>query len=252
MRKIVAGLFISLDGVVEAPDQWHFPYFNDQMGAAVGASLGDADTMLFGRVTYDSFAGAWPAREAAGEEDAGFAKQLGDLRKIVVSRSPLEFIWRNSEQLQGDLVEAVTALKESPGGKIGMSGSPSVVRQLLAAGLLDELHLLLHPIALRRGAKLFDEGESSVPLRLVSSETFTTGVLNLVSPPVRAATRRRGSTCDGTAIRVGVCRRPGLVTRRGCRGGGRRRCACAGPSRRRRPWGHGPRWRPGSRGAPPP
>ena len=70
MRKIVAGLFISLDGVVEAPDQWHFPYFNDEMGAAVDATLGTADTMLFGRTTYDSFAGAWPEREAAGGEDA--------------------------------------------------------------------------------------------------------------------------------------------------------------------------------------
>jgi len=70
MRKITAGLFISLDGVVEAPDQWHFPYFNDEMGAAVGATLGAAETVLFGRKTYDSFAGAWPEREAAGGEDA--------------------------------------------------------------------------------------------------------------------------------------------------------------------------------------
>ena len=75
MRKISAGLFISLDGVVEAPDQWHFPYFNEEMGAAVGATLGQADTSLFGRKTYDSFAGAWPDREAAGEEDAAFAKR---------------------------------------------------------------------------------------------------------------------------------------------------------------------------------
>ena len=70
VRKITAGLFISLDGVVEAPDQWHFPYFNDEMGAAVDATLGTVDTMLFGRKTYDSFAGAWPEREAAGGEDA--------------------------------------------------------------------------------------------------------------------------------------------------------------------------------------
>jgi dihydrofolate reductase len=186
MKKIVAGLFISLDGVVEAPDQWHFPYFNDEMGAAVSATLGAADTMLFGRRTYDSFAGAWPEREAAGEADAGFAKILGDLRKIVVSRQKLEFTWRNSEQLRGDLVEAVTALKAEGTGVIGMSGSPSVVRQLLAAGLLDELHLLLHPIAVRHGIRLFDEGESTVPLRLISSETFTTGVLNLVYGPAEA------------------------------------------------------------------
>ncbi|WP_328852858.1 dihydrofolate reductase family protein [Micromonospora globbae] len=150
MKKIRAGLFISLDGVVEAPDQWHFPYFNDEMGAAVGSQLDGADTLLLGRRTYDSFAGAWPDRETAGDEDAGFAKTLGDLRKIVVSHQPLQFTWRNSEQLRGDLVEAVTALKHEPGdGLIGMSGSVSIVRQLLSAGLLDELHLLVHPIAVR-------------------------------------------------------------------------------------------------------
>ena len=187
MRKVIAGLFISLDGVVEAPDQWHFPYFNDEMGAAVDASLGSADTVLFGRKTYDSFAGAWPAREAAGEEDAGFAKALGDARKIVVSNRQLEFAWRNSEQLKGDLVEAVAALKSEPGdSNIALSGSVSVVRQLLVAGLLDELHLLVHPIAVRRGMRLFDEGESRIPLTLIKSETFKTGVLNLVYAPAQS------------------------------------------------------------------
>jgi dihydrofolate reductase len=150
MRKITADLFISLDGVVEAPDQWHFPYFNEEMGAAVDATLGAADTVLFGRKTYESFAGAWPEREAAGGEDAPFAKALGDARKIVASSQKLEFTWRNSEQLEGDLVEVVTALKNEPGGNIALSGSVSVVRQLLAAGLLDELHLLVHPIAVRK------------------------------------------------------------------------------------------------------
>jgi dihydrofolate reductase len=187
MKKITAGLFISLDGVVEAPDQWHFPYFNEEMGAAVDATFGAADTMLFGRTTYDSFAGAWPEREEAGEEDAPFAKKLGDVRKIVVSNQKLEFTWRNSEQLQGDLIEAVTALKNEPGeGTIGMSGSVSVIRQLLAAGLVDELHLLVHPIAVRKGMRLFDEGESRVPLELISSETFETGVLNLVYAPAES------------------------------------------------------------------
>jgi dihydrofolate reductase len=191
MRKITAGLFISLDSVVEAPDQWHFPYFNDEMGAAVDATLGAADTILFGRKTYDSFAGAWPEREAAGGEDAPFAKALGDARKIVVSNQKLEFTWRNSEQLEGDLVDVVAALKNEPGGNIALSGSVSVVRQLLAAGLLDELHLLVHPIAVRKGMRLFDEGETPIPLRLISSETFETGVLNLVYGPAE-------STADAT------------------------------------------------------
>jgi dihydrofolate reductase len=115
------------------------------------------------------------------------AKKLGDVRKIVVSNQKLEFTWRNSEQLEGDLVDAVTALKNEPGGNIGMSGSVSVVRQLLAAGLLDELHLLVHPIAVRKGMRLFDEG-SPIPLTLISSETFKTGVLNLVYGPAGDAT----------------------------------------------------------------
>ena len=187
MRKITADLFISLDGVVEDPHLWHFPYFNDEMGAAVDATLGAADTVLLGRKTYDSFAGAWPEREAAGEEDAAMAKALGDARKIVVSNQQLEFTWRNSEVLKGDLVEAVAALKNEPGeSNIAMSGSVSVVLQLLAAGLVDELHLLVHPIAVRKGMRLFDEGEP-LPLTLISSQTFKTGVLNLVYGPAESA-----------------------------------------------------------------
>jgi dihydrofolate reductase len=183
MRKIIAELFIALDGVIENPQDWHFPYFNDEMGAAVTETLGKADTVLFGRKTYDSFAGAWPDRETAGGEDAGMAKSLGDARKIVASRRPLTFTWRNSEQLTGGLIDAVTALKNEPGGtNIGMSGSVSIVRQLLAAGLVDELHLLVHPIVIGSGMRLFDKGEP-LPLRLISSEAFKTGVLNLVYGP---------------------------------------------------------------------
>jgi dihydrofolate reductase len=188
MRKITAGMFMSLDGVVEDPQNWHFPYFNDEMGEAVTSQMNNADTLLIGRRTYEGFAGAWPDREAGGEEDAGFAKALGDARKIVVSHQDLKFTWRNSELLQGDLVEAVTALKNEPGSSdIAISGSVSLVRQLLAAGLLDELHLLVHPIAVRKGMRLFDEGESTMPLRLISSKTFTTGVLYLIYGPDEAA-----------------------------------------------------------------
>jgi dihydrofolate reductase len=96
------------------------------MGVAVNAQLGAADTILLGRRTYDTFAGAWPDREAAGGEDAAMGKALGDARKIVVSNQDLQFTWRNSEQLRGDLVEAVTALKNEPGTTdIAMSGSVS-------------------------------------------------------------------------------------------------------------------------------
>jgi dihydrofolate reductase len=187
MAKITASLFISVDGVVEIGNgEWHFPYFSDEMGAAVDAGQGAADTMLFGRKTYDSFAGAWPARELAGEEDAAFAEKLGDMRKIVASHQDLEFTWRNSEQLQGDLVETVTALKEKP-GHIALSGSVSVVRQLLAAGLVDELQLFVHPIAVGKGLRLFDDGLPTIPLKLITSQTFDSGVLNLVYGPDTSA-----------------------------------------------------------------
>ena len=111
MAKIVSTLFISLDGVAEIDESWHFPYFDENMGRAVTHDYDEVDVLLLGRVTYDSFAGAWPERETAGEDDAEFARFLGDVRKIVVSRQPLEFPWRNSELLDGDLVGAVTDLK---------------------------------------------------------------------------------------------------------------------------------------------
>jgi dihydrofolate reductase len=106
------------------------------------------------------------------------------MRKIVVSQRPLEFTWRNSEQLQGSLVEGVAALKADPSiRKIALSGSISVVRQLLAAGLLDELHLFVHPALAGSGLRLFQDGVPGQPLRLLSSQPFTTGVIYLVYAP---------------------------------------------------------------------
>jgi dihydrofolate reductase len=184
MATITASLFMALDGVVDpGVGNWHFPYFNEEMGDAVDRTH-DADVMLFGRVTYDSFAGAWPEREAAGEEDAGFAKRLGDMRKIVASRTPQDFAWRNSELLEGDLLDAVMALKNDPSiGRIALSGSVSVVRQLLDAGLLDELHLFVHPATAGSGLRLFDDGGPARYLKLISSLPFTSGVVHLVYGP---------------------------------------------------------------------
>ena len=184
MATITASLFAALDGVVDPMvGDWHFPYFNEEMGEAVSHTH-DTDVMLFGRVTYDSFAGAWPEREAAGGDDAEFAKRLGDVRKIVVSRSPLTLTWRNSEQLQGNLIDAVAALKNDPAIKrIALSGSVSVVLQLLDAGLLDELHLFVHPATAGSGLRLFDNGAPARNLKLLSATPFKTGVLYLVYAP---------------------------------------------------------------------
>ena len=184
MTTIVSTLFISLDGVVEIDPAWHFPYFDEHMGAAVDEDYRAADVLLLGRVTYDSFAGAWPGREDAGGEDATFAAQLGDTRKVVATRGRQDLGWRNVEPLDGALPEAVSALASEPGVEtILVPGSISVVRQLLAAGLLDELRLLVHPVAARHGLRLFDEGEPIYPLRLLRSESFPTGVVRLVYAP---------------------------------------------------------------------
>ncbi|MGW3788714.1 dihydrofolate reductase family protein [Micromonospora chokoriensis] len=189
MAKVISTLFISADGVAEIDPDWHFPYFDENMGRAVTEDYETADVLLIGRETYDSFAGAWPGREAAGGEDAPFAKQLGDMRKVVVSRQPLEFSWRSSELIQGDLVDAVAALKADADVRgILIPGSISVVQQLLAAGLVDELRLLVHPVAARKGRKLFDEGDSAYHLRLLATESFPTGVLRVIYAPAAAPT----------------------------------------------------------------
>ena len=184
MAKLISTLFISADGIAEIDPDWHFPYFDENMGRAVTEDYDTSDVLLIGRATYDSFAGAWPDREAAGGEDAGFAKQLGDMRKVVASRQSLDFTWRNSELVDGDLVEAVTALKADPAVKgILIPGSISVVQQLLAAGLVDELRLLVHPVAARKGRKLFDDGEAPYHLRVTATEVYPTGVIRMIYAP---------------------------------------------------------------------
>src|ERR1700758_5208109 len=135
MAKVVSTLFISADGVAEIDPDWHFPYFDENMGRAVGEDYDTADVLLIGREPYDSFAGAWPGREAAGGDDAPFARQLGDVRKVVVSRQPLEFSWRNSELIKGDLLDAVTSLKADAGTRgILIPGSLSVMEDVSGAG----------------------------------------------------------------------------------------------------------------------
>ncbi len=176
MRKIVAGLFISLDGVVEAPDQWHFPYFNDEMGEAVGSQMAAADAMLLGRVTYQEFAGYWPHQNS---DEMPFAAQMNETPKFVVSNSLHDVNWQNSTLISGDVVGELTRLKQQPGKNISITGSGTLVRSLLRENLLDELVLLVHPIVVGHGKRLFDDYGAKAALKLVDAKTFSTGVLNL-------------------------------------------------------------------------
>ena len=181
MRKIKSNFFISLDGVVESPDKWHFPYFDDEMGEAVGAGFATTDAMLMGRVLYEEWAAYWPEHA-----DEPFGDVMNSMKKYVVSSSLQAAGWQNSEIVSGDVAQKMADLKARDGGDISMSGSATTVRWLLREGLLDELNLLVHPIAVGGGlARLFPADQASTPLELLSSETFETGVLNLTYRPVK-------------------------------------------------------------------
>lgn len=187
MTTVTSTLFIALDGVVEPDETWHFPYFDERMGAAVGEDYAGTDVLVLGRVTYDSFAGAWPAREKAGEADAAFAVELGDLRKIVATRGTQDLGWRNASA-SSDIVATVRELRAADGvDKILVAGSVSIVRQLLAAGQLDELRLLLHPATGGGGrTRLFDDDAASQAFELVASEALPKGAVRLIYRVVAA------------------------------------------------------------------
>jgi dihydrofolate reductase len=179
MRKIIAGLFISLDGVVEAPETWHFPYFNHEMGEAVAAQAEAADTMLLGRRTYEEFASYWPNQSS----EEPFADVMNGTPKLVASTTLTSVEWQNSTLIEGDVVEALKRIKEQPGKAISITGSPTLVRSLLRAGVLDELRLLVHPIVVGHGKRLFETEAQPIPLRLVEATTFTTGVQAMTYAP---------------------------------------------------------------------
>lgn len=182
MRKIISNFFISLDGVVESPDQWHFDYHDDQVGAAVDAGTADSDAFMMGRVLYDAWSEYWPAHA-----DQPFGDVINPRKKYVLSNSLTTAEWENSEIITGDDVASqIAKLKAGDGGNIAMSGSTHTVRWLLGEGLIDELNLLVHPLVVGAGfERLFPEDSPKVPLELLSSEAFENGVLFLRYAPIR-------------------------------------------------------------------
>ena len=181
MRTIKSYFFMSLDGVVERPDTWQFPYFDDEMGAAVGAGFATADALLMGRVLYEQWAAYWPEHA-----DEPFGDVMNSIKKYVVSSSLQAAEWQNSEILNGNVAQKLAGIKAQDGGDITMSGSPTTVRWLLREGLLDQLNLLVHPIVVGGGlARLFPPHEPGLPLELRSAQTFSTGVLNLSYAPAK-------------------------------------------------------------------
>ena len=166
MGRIISNFFISLDGVVERPDQWHFPYFDEAMGQVVGDGMATQTSFLMGRRLYDEWSEYWP-------------QQGHEMPKYVLSHTPGSAQWQNTTIISGEDDAAVAAsvrqLKDESEGDIGMSGCATTVRWLLAQGLLDELALLVHPIAVAHGQRLFED-TGTVPLTLLSSAALPTGV----------------------------------------------------------------------------
>jgi dihydrofolate reductase len=190
MRKVIASLFVSLDGVMEKPETWHFPYFNDEMGRAIGQAMSSADAFLLGRRTYEEWAAFWPTQSP---EENPMAAAITGMPKFVASTTLDEVTWQNSTLLGEDVAGEVEKLKQQPGKDIVVSGSATLVRSLLRDSVLDELRLMIHPVVVGSGRRLFENGEVQSPLELIESETFSTGVLNLTyrRPRRRAPHPRR-------------------------------------------------------------
>ncbi len=180
MRKLVAGLFISLDGVVESPGNWVFPYFNEGVGQAVQASMDASDTVLLGRKTYEEWAAYWPGKTA---KDDPFADYINPTPKVVVSTTLESAEWPDTTLIRSNVAEEIDKLKQQPGKNIAVSGSPTLVRSLLQEGLLDQLDLLLFPVVVGSGQRLFEDVRGSIPLKLAGSRAFGKGVVALTYVP---------------------------------------------------------------------
>jgi dihydrofolate reductase len=197
MRKIIVSEFLTLDGVMEAPDKWVFPYWNEEIGKVKFDELFASDTLLLGRLTYQIFADAWPSltdeedwrrvKEAggqAGEIPKGnpFADRMNSIAKLIVSTTLNKVEWNNSSLIKGSVAEELSRLKQMPGQDILVAGSSQLVNTLMQHNLIDEYRLLVYPIILGSGKRLFQEG-SKIMLNLIETRSFGTGVVLLRYQP---------------------------------------------------------------------
>jgi len=190
MRRIVISEFVSLDGVVEDPGGaekfkhggWSFKFRDDQVPKYKMDELKASDSLLLGRVTYEEFAKAWPSRK----DDVGFADKMNNMSKYVVSTTLKELDWNNSRLIKGNIAEEVKKLKQQPGQDILVYGSGKLVNMLLKHDLVDELRLMVHPVVLGSGRRLFDDNaETMKVLKLADSKTFPSGIILLAYHPAR-------------------------------------------------------------------
>jgi len=176
MAKVVLSEYISLDGVIENP-AWTAPYWSDQVAKFKYDELFSSDALLLGRVTYQGFAGVWPSMT----DEQGFADRMNSLPKYVATRTLKELEW-NARPISGDIAEEITRLKQQSGQDILIYGSADFAQTLLQHNLIDQYHLLVYPVVLGEGKRLFTD-ERRANLKLVEAKTFDTGVVALIYQP---------------------------------------------------------------------
>jgi dihydrofolate reductase len=179
MRTLIAAEFMSVDGVIDSPDKWHFPYVTDEMMDEQASLMSLTDTLLLGRHTYEGFAAAWPGRTGP------LANFMNRTPKVVVSTTLHKLEWQHSTLIREDVSQALGRLKEQPGKNIFTPGSAALVRSLIHNNLLDELVLIIDPIVVGAGKRLFDGHSHQIPLKLVKTKTFASGAISATYEPVR-------------------------------------------------------------------
>jgi dihydrofolate reductase len=185
MKEIIVAEFVSLDGVIEDPgggekyeySGWTNPYFNEEIGKVISDEFSRSDAFLLGRVTYQGFAAVWPSR--TGE----LADTMNGRPKYVVSGKLKKAEWNNSTLIKGNIVEEITKLKQQPGKDILIVGSGALVSTLAQYGLIDKYSLLVYPLILGSGKRLFRDGTGRVPLKLMEAKTLSSGVFHLLYQP---------------------------------------------------------------------
>jgi dihydrofolate reductase len=189
MSKIVVTEFISLDGVIEDPGGseaskhggWTRPYWNDEIGKVKFDELMAADAHLLGRVTYEGFAKAWPTMKDTGE----FGERMNNLPKHVVSTTLKTTEWKNSHLIKENVADKISKLRQQPGQSILVAGSATLVQTLIQHDLVDEYHLLVYPIVIGSGMRIFQNGLDKSALKLIEARAFSSGVVLLRYEPDR-------------------------------------------------------------------
>ena len=182
MRKLVVSEYVTLDGVMENPGGgWSFQFWNEEAAKYKYDELFASDALLLGRVTYEGFAAAWPTMTGTGE----FGERMNSLPKYVVSTTLSEVTWNNSRLIKENIVEEISRLKQQEGKDILVGGSADLVHTLMQHDLVDEYKLMVHPIVVGNGKRLFKEGSEKKVLKLVETEAFSSGIVILSYEPTK-------------------------------------------------------------------